>query len=318
MKTPGKLPRDLSGRSFTLAEAAGLGRGRLQGKDLLIASRGIRVPWGVEQDFQRAVAPLFKLSPESVACLGTAARLWRLPLPAWMQGEQRLHLARVNSSTVPRRFGVVGHRLRLSEDEISASSGIPLTGRSRTWLDLAALLSIEELVAVGDALVNSHRRAFGPTKAAWVDLADLVAVVRRHSGARGVRNARIALALVRVGADSAPETYLRLAASRVGLPEPELNVAILDESGCEVAWPDLAFREFRVAIQYDGAHHLSVEQQASDARRDNASAAAGWISIRISRAMVQELGYQGVMRQLVPILRARGWEASRRVCRSAS
>ncbi len=276
------------------------------------------MPWGAAQEFHRIVAPLLRLSPGSVACWGTAARLWGLPLPAWAQGEQRVHLARVNSSVVPRRFGVVGHRLQLSCDEISDCSGIPLTSPSRTWLDLAALLDIDELVAVGDALVCCHSRPFGPAKPALLNLDELAAIVRKHSGARGIRKARVALGLIRVGADSAPETYLRLAALRVGLPEPELNVAIRDDRGNEVAWPDLAFRAFQVAVQYDGGHHLSVEQQAFDARRDNETAKAGWISIRVSRAMVRELGYEGVMRQLWPLLKARGWQPPYRVCRSTS
>ncbi|NYE95700.1 hypothetical protein FHU41_001950 [Psychromicrobium silvestre] len=309
----------MNGRSFTLAEAkeVELGRGRQRGRDLLIASRGIRVPWGVEQEFHRIVAPLLRMTPGAVACWGTAGRLWRLPLPARMQSEQRVHLARVNSSTAPERFGVVGHRLRLGEDEVSACSGIPLTSPGRTWLDLAGLLELDELVAAGDALVCSHQRPFGPPKLALASLPELTAVVKNHAGARGIRRARAALELIRVGSDSAPESYLRLAALRIGLPEPELNIAILDESGQEIAWPDLAFRAYRVAVQYDGGHHLSAEQQALDARRDNGSSRAGWASIRINRVMIKESGYEGVMRQLIPLLQARGWQPSRRVWRSA-
>jgi very-short-patch-repair endonuclease len=39
---------------------------------------------------------------------------------------------------------------------------------------------------------------------------------------------------------------------------------------------DLGYREQRIAIQYDGAHHRTLEQQSRDNRRDDVFNAAGW------------------------------------------
>lgn len=300
MKSHRPLPAELGEGSFTLrdAVAAQATRGRLQSRDLFIPSRGIRVPWGIEQEFHRIVAPVVSLGSQTVACFGTAARLWGLPIPAWMQSEQTLHIANANSNTQPVRFGVTGHRLKLLAIEVAEVRGVPVTSAARTWLDLSATLSLDELIAVGDAIVCRHKRSFGPEKRANAELGELGETIQRHGRSRGILKARQALELIRVGADSAPETFLRLAALRLGMPEPELNVVIRDSFGNEVAWPDLAYRESKIALQYDGRHHLDAKQQESDARRDNATAAAGWIPFRVNRTMVRQLGYAGLMRQV--------------------
>ncbi|WP_285728114.1 endonuclease domain-containing protein [Psychromicrobium xiongbiense] len=308
MRQPRALAHPLQGRSFTLAEALAAGETpkRLRGRDVLTPSRGIRVPWGVSQDFRNAVAPLLALTPGAVACWGSAARIWNLPLPGRLSSEPAVHLATAGVAAI-RRFGVVGHRLRLTDAEMTVYQGIPLTTVSRTWLDLAAQLSLEDAVILGDAIVSDHRRPFAPPSDPLGTLGQLRDTVQSHAGARGLKVARTALELVRTGSASPPETRLRLAAERVGLPEPEHGIILYDEAGTERAWPDLGWRRYRVGIQYDGAHHLSQEQQERDARRDNFSAASGWISLKVNRDMVRKHGYDGVMRQIGQVLRSRGW-----------
>jgi hypothetical protein len=307
-----KLPEALQGRSFTTVDATaeGLSRRRSQGKDLFTPSRGIRVPWGHAQQFHEVLRPVIELTPGGFASFGTAARLWEISVPAWMEGEPRLHVGRTGTTAV-ERFGVVGHRLRVRDDELGTVEGVPVTSPARTWLDLASVLLLEDLVAASDSVVCAHNRSFGPAVVAKASLADLAMVVARHGRARGVRNARAALELVRVGVDSPPETYLRLEAGRRGLPEPDLDVVVVDASGNEVAWPDLAFPEYKVAVQYDGRHHLTAEQQESDARRDNQTVLAGWMPLRITGAMISSRGYEGAVALIRDALVSRGWVRSR-------
>ncbi|WP_367400617.1 endonuclease domain-containing protein [Arthrobacter sp. PsM3] len=87
--------------------------------------------------------------------------------------------------------------------------------------------------------------------------------------------ARQALELIRPGSDSAPETFLRLALTDAGLPEPELQLKIMPGDPYSPA-ADLGYRRQRVAIQYDGGHHRTREQQSRDNRRDESFNAAGW------------------------------------------
>ncbi len=288
------------------AGGEGLARRRSQGPDLSTPSRGIRVPWDVAQEFTEAVRPVFELTPGGVGCFGTAARLLGISVPGWVQSEPRLHVARTGT-TAANRFGVVGHRLKLAAGETSCVRGIAVTSPARTWLDLASVLTPEDLVAAGDSVVCAHRRSFEPERRPLAHLDELATVVDRHKGVRGILAARHALTLIRVGADSPPETYLRLAVLRRLLPEPDLDVVVLGPDGRELAWPDLAFRRFRVAVQYDGRHHLTAGQQESDARRDNDTVLAGWIPVRITGAMIAKFGYEGAARIIRDALISRGW-----------
>jgi hypothetical protein len=100
-------------------------------------------------------------------------------------------------------------------------------------------------------------------------------LIRQHPNMKGVEKARLALAEMRVGADSFPETFLRLALLDARLPEPELQLR-LDPGDRRSPAADLGYRRFRLAVQYDGAPHLTRAQQSKDIRRDEAFRRAGW------------------------------------------
>ena len=82
--------------------------------------------------------------------------------------------------------------------------------------------------------------------------------------------------LMRSGTDSAKETELRLLLLRHGLPEPEVNVPMFDETGGWIQDPDLSYEKERIAIQYDGGHHATPAQRRSDIFRDENARDAGW------------------------------------------
>ncbi|MDI2033478.1 hypothetical protein PJL15_00577 [Paenarthrobacter nitroguajacolicus] len=233
--------------------------------------------------------------------------LWGCPLPWAEQLDFMVHLTRADGAFRPQRKGVRGHRMVLGASDVAYKDGIPLTSPSRTWLDLAAVLPFEDLVAAADHFICSQTRSFGHNRIPLCSLKDLKEQVERHAGARGIRKARAALELARVGADSVPETRLRLAIGRAFLPEPTLSYVVLEPSGREVAWPDLAFPEFKVAVNYDGDHHLSAAQKESDIRREALLAANGWISVVVTAEQVRERGYAGVAGQIREALVRGGW-----------
>ncbi|WP_427135490.1 hypothetical protein [Pseudarthrobacter sp. S9] len=94
--------------------------------------------------------------------------------------------------------------------------GVRVTSPERTWLDLAAALALDDLVAAGDALVSEHGPEVPAPREATSSICALNRIVPDHGGARNIRRAREALGLIRVGADSPPETHLRLALVRPG------------------------------------------------------------------------------------------------------
>ena len=71
----------------------------------------------------------------------------------------------------------------------------------------------------------------------------------------GYRALQLALAMSRDRVDSPMETRLRLMLVAAGLPEPVVNVWVLDEYGARIHRPDLSWPEWKVAVDYDGRHH---------------------------------------------------------------
>ncbi len=305
-----ELPQHLRRRSFTTksADHAGVPHCRTYAKDLIRVSRGILIPAGVSVQGVAALMAYTEANPTHVLSHGTAARLWGIPLPYRVQEDWRIHLANPSSSSwAPRRVNVVGHRLALATEEIFTLDGVRLTSPARTWLDLAACLSLNELVAAGDHLICSHGADFPVPRTAICSIDELVATLARHPGMRGMRNARAALSLVRVGVDSPPETMMRLALIEAGLPEPETNVVVNDEYGQAALWPDGAYRQYRFSLQYDGNHHDGRDQYQSDIRRLEITKRLGWEEIRISRDDLRGEHPQ-VVRKITAALRSRGWK----------
>jgi len=137
------------------------------------------------------------------------------------------------------------------------------------------LLTVQQLVAVGDFLVG-HR---GPTT---VDA--LAATIL--PGERFVAVARAAIERIRVGAESAMETWLRLAVVDAGFPEPELQVEVFDGSGRFLARVDMGWRTLRIALEYDGDHHRERRTYEHDQRRDNSMIVNGWLMLHANRTDV--------------------------------
>ncbi|MEH0109404.1 hypothetical protein V6N00_06745 [Tersicoccus sp. MR15.9] len=256
--------------------------------------------------------------PGSVISHATAAIVWDLPLPRRLQERDAVHVthaAVMTRTTAARRRGVVGHLAALPATDVTERHGVRVTTPARVFLDLAGCLTPDELTALGDAMVCWHPdpRGFEPAEP-LVRLAVLQRRVDEVRHVRGIRTARAALDLVRVGADSEPETRLRLMLVRAGLPEPELNMWIHVGGRRQVVEPDLGYRQQRISVQYDGIHHGNPRQHALDIERADLTAAAGWLEVRVAAADLTSLVVfpaLGVVPRAVAkiaaALSARGW-----------
>jgi hypothetical protein len=96
---------------------------------------------------------------------------------------------------------------------------------------------------------------------------------------RGTRRAEVLLALATGLAESPPESWLRLLVADAGFPLPEPQFEVRDLEGRLVYRLDMAWPEFRVALEYDGyeAHEGRAE---ADAERDRRLAGRGWTVVR--------------------------------------
>lgn len=307
------LPPHPTTASFSLraADNAGVTRTRTRAKDLATVSRGIRIPLASAAAGAAALRAYTELDDGSVLAWASAARLWNAPLPFSQGDDWRIHLARPRGSSIPRRANVVGHLLTLLPGEVVELDGMRLTSPARTWLDLSAALSVDELAAVGDSLVCEHGPEHPFPRRASCSVSDLRAMVDRHPGVRGVRKARAAVELIRVGADSAPETQMRLALVRAGLPEPVLNHVVWGQGLWEgdtapVLWPDAAYPRWCLALQYEGAHHNGEDQYLRDIRRADTTARSGWLELRVSRFELAG-DRPAVVGKVRAALQSRGW-----------
>lgn len=283
---------------FTVAEARARGatRARLRRTDLDVPLHGVRVlpglasPTWVDVGFAvprhgwslDRMTALQRLRPDGVFSHGTAAHLHGLPRPMPDVAAEPVAMT-VPPRTDIRRAGVRAHRRPVPPEQLGRFHGLRITSPERTWVDLCALgppWTEEDLVAAADHLVRRPWVA-GGRLAASTTIDRLAAVLETGAPFHGIGRARAALELARVGADSPMETRLRLALVRAGLGEPALQHRPdpLDDD-CPEA--DLYYADGRVALQYDGAHHLTREQQARDARRDRWLLSRGIAPVRVT------------------------------------
>ena len=172
--------------------------------------------------------------------------------------------------------GLTAWRWHLDSTEVTDIKGIAVTTTLRTAYDLGRRLPLVEAVAAIDELC-------------WMSCAEPEAVLRHaelHPGGRGVVRLRRAVALADAGSESPWETRVRVAVVLAGLPQPETQIEVFDEHGRFVARVDFGWRQWKVAVEYDGAHHRESAQFARDLRRHNRLVAAGWTVIRVSVADV--------------------------------
>lgn len=263
--------------------------------------RGIYRPLDWNFELEAAARALSAASPGAWISHVTAARLRCQLLPPWLADSTELHLSKPRALPSVRRKGVLGHTVLAREDEIESIDGIRISTRSRTWLDMARRLSVSDLVCMGDQLIRIPRVDFEGRTHPYDTLKGLRSLVDRHPNLQGVVRARQALDMMRVGADSAPESLLRLAMADAGLPEPDLQLALRAGDALSPT-ADLGYRHRRVAIQYDGEHHRLDAQVLSDRRRDKAFEAAGYTVLVLQKDDLAD-GFQRATGRIKRILR---------------
>ncbi|MGJ9424341.1 hypothetical protein ACHABX_00700 [Nesterenkonia halotolerans] len=285
------LPPQLTTRAFTAAEALreGLPRERLRRRDILALGSGVHVARALadvctpQETLEIKAAALLRDRPEMWVSHHTAAEIHGLWLPDRLQKDGRLHLAHPAGPDVwTRREGVCGHRVSLRRQDVVTRRGLRVATPARTWLDLGRLCTVRELIIIGDQLVRHPYPRFEGRAAPHATLAELRSLLEESPGTPGRRRCLAALTWIRVGADSVPETLLRLALIRAGLPEPQLQVPAQPR----FRWSpraDLGYPALKIAIQYDGETHFTPHQQRADQRRDNVFFAEGWRLLRFNQ-----------------------------------
>jgi hypothetical protein len=232
---------------------------------------GIEVTLGLRA---RTVAAL--ISPHHVVCDRTAA--WIHGVDTLTYAEQDVpppvDVCALRGHAPSTRDGVNGRSRELAPHDLTMIEGLRVTTPLRTALDLGCLLRRREAMAALDAFARLH----GHTRE------QLASEARRYRRRRGVIQMRELIALVDARAESARESWTRLAIHDAGIlpPEPQLWIEI---DGLPTYRLDLAYRHARVAVEYDGweTHERTPEQKEHDRKRREWLREHGWTVIVIRR-----------------------------------
>ena len=243
------IPRFDPTRPFTRAEAraAGVEDKELRGPSYRSLLHGVYVSSAVrDTPLLRAEAALHVHPAGAVATHFSSARILGAPVPA----DPLEHVTVSRAQDRRKRQGIRCHLASIAAAEIRVMRGVRVSCPERMFVELASLLGLVDLVAVGDWLVrNKHTTCRA--------LADFCA----GSQDQHARAAQRAASYVRDRVDSPMETRLRMLLVLAGLPEPEVNLQIRDGNGTILMRVDLSYPGVRLAIEYDGRHHVELEEQ---------------------------------------------------------
>lgn len=225
-----------------------------------------------------------KQSPLSLSQRTTAAWLWsrRAAVVAgaaaaalhgtrWIHDDTPVELVYPNPHP-PK--GVITRRDTVFDEEVQSltrpAGDFAVTTPSRTAFDIGRRGALRPAIARLDALA----------RATGITADEVSAIGRRHPHTRGLRQLERALDLLDAGAESPPETYLRLLLIEAGLPRPQTQIPVVTDRECY--YLDMGWEELLVAVEYDGEHHRTDPVQvAKDIRRAEILAALGWLIVRV-------------------------------------
>jgi hypothetical protein len=169
-----------------------------------------------------------------------------------------------------KRTGVIVREERICTDEITYVGELPVTTVARTALDLARHLPRDVAVMHLDALAA----------ATGVLPIDALSLAGRYPGLRGIRRARIALALMDPGAESPKESWLRLVLIDAGFGRPRTQIRVA--AGEREAFIDMGYDEPMVGFDYDGWHHSEDRNQyVYDIGRAEFVESQGWLDLHV-------------------------------------
>jgi len=210
----------------------------------------------------------------------------------WLDGQEPAELIRED------RHGPANltlHTWNLSPAEICVVRGMRCTTPARTAFDIGRTLDVDDAIPMVDALMNATR----------LKPADVLAVADARPRHRGVRTLRAVMDLADGGAESPQESRVRVLLRRGGLPEPETQIEVRDQYGAPFIRLDMGWRQWLVAVEYDGVQHWTDRRQRSwDIDRIAILEAMGWRVIRVSAEMLDRPDV--VLARVVACLRAAG------------
>ncbi|ROR65421.1 endonuclease domain-containing protein [Agrococcus jenensis] len=294
MNRRAELPEPFADGPFSVATALtrGVSPSRLRSRDLTTPFTGVRTRGEPVDVAEHAAAFAQHLRSGHVFAGMTSARLWELPVASRWTRAEALVIGVPAGTTRTRARGVRAREFDATRLSSGTLDGLPLLGPASTVMSMARETSHEDLVVLIEALVtpSTHYPDLRMPRRPFTDLETLLEFGARCRGMHGAMAFLAAVTAARAGAESPQETRSRLAIVAAGLPEPAVQLEVwVDEELRAVI--DLAYPEWKIAIEYEGEHHLTDPAQwAKDIRRQELLESLGWIVIRVTKADLRNGG----------------------------
>jgi hypothetical protein len=249
------------------ARARGVTRAQIRADGFPVA-RGLYISRSAEPDLAtRCRAWAGRLPPDAAFALDTAAALYGAASET-----DAVHVALRPRRVLPQHGGISVHTRALHDEDVVQRLGLRVTSGAQTYLDLAASLAPQDLLALGDALLRVE--AMDPAA-----LADRLA---RADRVRGVVRARALTPQLTGLAGSHQESFVRYWLLASDLPDPAVQIPVHDRWGREVAHADLGYEAWKVALEYEGRQHAEKAQFGRDIERYSLMGADGWLVLRFA------------------------------------
>lgn len=293
-----RRPRELEWRVFLARQAFDAGLltpEAVRGPAWRRLLRGVYADSRLEPDHLLSCqAAVLLASPEAVIAGASAAFLHGIETAAGDADPVQLLVERKH------RFGPIQgvqvHTGTLPAADLTTRQELRCTTPLRTAWDIALWRDVIRAVPVLDAMLRARLVSEG----------DLIGLLRhrRAEGARGSARVARAFGLADGRAQSPPESVLRVRLILRRLPAPVPQYPVTVRSG-RVLHPDLAWPDYQVALEYEGARHAEPDRMQLDRQRLNALVDAGWL---VLHATSRHLGasFDGLVADLRRGLRTRG------------
>lgn len=221
----------------------------------------------------RCAGAALVLPPGTVITGRSAADLWGVSLA---RAQDPVEVLAPEATRITRGAGVHVRRTLVRSDETVPWSQVAVARPLRMTLDLLLDRPLPDAVADLDAVL----------RAGLVMLPEVAAMVEQRSD-KGIVAARRAVELADPRAESRPESRVRVWLVLDGL-HPELQYWIEDARG-RLACVDLAFKEQKLAVEYDGSWREG-QQWALNRDRDrlNRVQAEGWEVVFVTAQLLHD------------------------------
>jgi len=271
--------------------------------------RGVYCPSDLPDDLQVRAASAALVVPSHVVVGDlSAAWLWGIDLhePDERFAVPRLELFALRGKQPVGRAEVRRGERDLKPHEIVRLHGVNVTSAPRTAVDIACLDGRLRAMAALDAFM----RVCGVTQT------DLRCTVARFKGRRGVRQARELIPLASPLPESHPESWVRLMIRDAGLGDPVIQFEVRD-GGVVRYRLDLAFPQWRIAIEYDGEEFHGPDQKVRDDRRRAWLRSRGWCVIVVRKEDLSAEASGRWLARLGSVIAERSRPTRRRYARGA-